>query len=120
MREKADKARSGIGSPPFSFMNANQPLEEKWAVNFLNRCTATQSLYRGPMIGNKIENYLLKDPEDGGDIKEVIAEQALSTLVPCTLPLKDLLQVKLGLWTKMSRKLYFPKLQVEAKPPGIP
>ena len=43
------------------------------------------------MIENGIENDLLKDPEDGGDIEEVIAKQALSTLVPCTLPLKDLL-----------------------------
>ena len=28
VRGKIDKARSGIGSPPFSFMNANQPLED--------------------------------------------------------------------------------------------
>ena len=46
------------------------------------------------MIENKIVNDLLKEPEEGGDIEEVIAEQALATLVPCTLPLKDLLGVK--------------------------
>ena len=28
VRGKKNKARSGIGSPPFSFMNANQPLED--------------------------------------------------------------------------------------------
>ena len=28
IRGKTDNARSGIGSPPFSFMNANQPLED--------------------------------------------------------------------------------------------
>ena len=36
VRGKTDKARSGIGSPPFSFMNANQPLEDRWAANSLN------------------------------------------------------------------------------------
>ena len=72
------------------------------------------------MIENGIESDLLKEPEGGGDLEELIAEQALATLVPCTLPLKDLLRVKPGVLTKMSRKLYFPELQVEAKPPRIP
>ena len=36
IRGKTDKARSGIGSPPFSFMNANQSLEDRWATNSLN------------------------------------------------------------------------------------
>ena len=36
VRGKTDKARSGIGSPPFSFMNANQPLEDRWAADSLN------------------------------------------------------------------------------------
>ena len=36
VRGKIDKARSGIGSPPFSFMNANQPLEDQWAADSLN------------------------------------------------------------------------------------
>ena len=72
------------------------------------------------MIENIIEKDLLKGLEDGGDMEKVIAEQALSTLVPCTFPLKDLLRVKLGVWTKMSQKLCFLELQVEAKPPGIP
>ena len=91
VRGKADKARSGIGSPPFSFMNANQPLEDKWAADSLNQCTATRSLYRESMIENGIENDLLKELEEGGDVEEAIIEQALATLVPCTLPLKDLL-----------------------------
>ena len=72
------------------------------------------------MIENGIENDLLKDQEEGGYIEEVIAEQALATLVPCTLPLKDLLRVKPGVWTKMSWKLCFPELRVKAKPPRIP
>ena len=72
------------------------------------------------MIENEIENDLLKDPKEGGDIEKVIAEQAISTLVPCTLPLKDLLRVKPRVWTKMSRKLCFPELQVKVKPPGNP
>ena len=72
------------------------------------------------MIENGVKSNLLKELEDGGDLEEVIAEQALSTLVPCTLPLKDLFRVKPGVWTKMSRKLYFLELQVETKPQGIP
>ena len=41
VRGKTNKARSGIGSPPFSFMNANQPLEDQWAANSLSQRTAT-------------------------------------------------------------------------------
>ena len=36
VRGKTNKARSGVGSPPFSFMNANQPLEDRWAAESLN------------------------------------------------------------------------------------
>ena len=36
VRGKIDKARSGIGSPPFSFMNADQSLEDRWAADSLN------------------------------------------------------------------------------------
>ena len=72
------------------------------------------------MIENEVESNFLKEPENGGDIEEVIVERALSTLVPCTLPLKDLLRVKPGVWTQMSWKLYFPELLVKIKPPKSP
>ena len=101
-------------------MNANQPLEDRWAADSLNQCTTTRSLCREPMIENEVKNNFLKEPGNGEDLEEVIAEQALSTLVPCTLPLKDLLRVKPGVWTRMSRKLYIPELRVEAKPPKNP
>ena len=41
VRGKTNKARSGIGLPPFSFMRANQPLEDQWAADSLNQRTAT-------------------------------------------------------------------------------
>ena len=66
------------------------------------------------MLEKGAESNFLKGPENRGDLEEEIAEQALSTLVPCTLPLRDLLRVKPRVWTKISQKLYFPKLQVEA------
>ena len=91
VRGKTDKARSGIGLPPFSFMSANQPLEDQWAADSLNQRTATRSLGWNPMIENEVKNNFPKEQETGEDLEEVIAEQALSTLVPCTLPLKDLL-----------------------------
>ena len=72
------------------------------------------------MIETRIESNLLKEPDGGGDLEEVIVERALATLVPCTLPLKDLLRVNPGVWTKMSQKLYFLELRVKAKPPRIP
>ena len=72
------------------------------------------------MIENRIKSDLLKEPKNEGDLEEAIAKQALSTLVPCTLPLKDLLRVKPGVWTRMSWKLCFPKLRVKAKPPKNP
>ena len=61
------------------------------------------------MIENGIENDFLKEQEEGGDIEEVIVEQALATLVPCTLPLRDLLRVKPGVWKKMAQKLSLPR-----------
>ena len=72
-------------------MNANQPLEDRWAADSLNRRTTTRSLCWEPRIENGIESDLLKEPKNGGDLEEVITEKVLATLVPYTLPLKDLL-----------------------------
>ena len=82
VRGKTNKARSGIGLPPFSFMSANQPLEDQWAADSLNRRTATRSLGWNPMIENEVKNNFPKEQEMGEDLEEVIAEQALSTFVP--------------------------------------
>ena len=60
VRGKTDKARSGIGSPPFSFMNANQSLEDRWAADSPNRRTATRSLCQESRIENGIKSHFLK------------------------------------------------------------
>ena len=36
VRGKTNRARSDIGSPPFSFMSANKQLEDQWAADSLN------------------------------------------------------------------------------------
>ena len=74
VREKIDKARSEIASPPFSFMNANRPLEDRWAADSLNQCTVKRSLCQEPMMENEVESDFLKEQENRGDIEEVIAE----------------------------------------------
>ena len=49
-----------------------------------------------------------------------MASQALSTLVTCTLPLRDLLRLKSGVLKRMVQKLCHPELEMVAEPPQKP
>lgn len=44
--EKANNDRIGMITPPFPFMNASHPLEDKWAIDSLNHRIVTCSLLR--------------------------------------------------------------------------
>ena len=57
-----------------------------------------------------------KNKENSEDLEGVIASQALSSLVTCTLPLKDLMRVKPGVWNKMAEKLSLLETNHETKP----
>ena len=112
MRKKVSEDRSGRASPPFPFMEENHPLEDKWAADSLNRRTATRSLYielneEPNTAENQHRNQDFKE-----DLEGVIANQALSSLVTCTIPLKDLLRLKPGVWKRMAKKLSIPDEEI--------
>ena len=102
VREKAKDKQSGRISPPFPFMDTYHPLEDQWAANSLNRRTATRSLCQEPRHKNVVASKPSQSQKNHDDLEGVIANQALSSLVTCTLPLKDLLRVRPGIWRKMA------------------
>ena len=57
-----------------------------------------------------------KNQENHDDLEGVIASKALSSLVTCTLPLKDLLRVRPWIWRKMAKELSLPETNQELKP----
>ena len=108
VRKKLEEDRSGRASLPFPFMEENHPLEDKWAADSLNCCTATRSLYGEHKEEPNIEKY----KESKEDLEGIIASQVLSSLVTCTIPLKDLLRLKPGVWKRMAKKLSIPDEEV--------
>ena len=58
----------------------------------------------------------IENKKTNEDLEGVTVNQALSSLVTCTLPLKDLQRVKLGVWKKMAKKLSLSKMSKEMKP----
>ena len=69
---------------------------------------ATRSLYREPRNEDVVASKPSQNQENHDDLEGVISNQALSSLVTCTLPLKDLLRVRLGVWRKMAEELSLP------------
>lgn len=96
VRRQVEEERSGKGTPPFPFVEDNHPLEDRWAADSINRRTATRSMYRED-LGRR---------EEGKDkLEKAIAHQALSSLVTCTLPLKDLIRLRPGVMKRMAQEL---------------
>ena len=50
------------------------------------------------------------------DLEGVIANQALSSLVTCTIPLKDLLRLKPGVLKRMAKELLMPDKEIPKLP----
>ena len=91
-------------------MEANEPLEDRWPADSLNRHMATRSLFEENLSEAKTFRTPMGTEPRAQDPGVTMAKAALASLVTCTLPLGDLLRLKPGVWDSMAQQLQKPTL----------